>query len=117
MRVNGYYSDIVSLDNVLKTTANFPLTILGVYLLIDKAGSGGTTEIDVKRKRGGGAWTSILSTKPSVASAAGDDAISSNGVPNPLYTDIDAGDILRLDLTSSQTSGKGFLVRIDYQRT
>lgn len=113
-RVSGNYSVAGAVDGVLKTTTNFPIQVTGVRLLIDTAGSGGTTEIDVKYKRGVAAYTSILTTKPSVASSSGNDALSSNGVVNPSHDTLQAGDIIRLDLTSVQTNGVGFTVRIDY---
>lgn len=116
-RVGGPYGYYPAADGILKTTTNFPITITGVRILIDTAGSSGTTEIDVKYKRGGGAWTSILTTKPSVSYSAGNDALSSNGVVNPAEADLQAGDIIRLDTTSVQTNGIGFLVRIDFNRT
>lgn len=115
--VGGPYYVGGAVNGVLKTTVNFPITITGVRLLIDVAGSSGTTEVDVKFSRSGGAYTSILTTKPSVGYASGNDAISSNGVVNATYKDLIAGDIIRLDLTSVQTGGRGFVVRIDFVRT
>lgn len=118
-RVNGpyYHGWSGTITGLVKSAVNFSITITGVRLIIDTAGSSGTTEIDVKFKRGGGSWTSILSTKPTVAFGAGDDATSSNGVVDAANNDLLAGDLLRLDLTSVQTGGSGFTVRIDYVAT
>lgn len=113
MEVNGYY--YVN-DNVLKTTSNSALTITGARILVNVAGSSGTLEIDIKKKRGVGAYTSIFTTKPSLVYSTGDDALSSNAVLDSSQVDIQAGDILRLDITSAQVDGVGFLVRIDYDR-
>lgn len=113
LRVNGTYPVDA---NVLKTTANFSFEITGARLLIDTAGTAGTTEIDIQRYRSGGSYESIYTGLPSVAFGAGNDAISSNGVLNASKTDIEAGDILRLHTTSTQTGGIGYLVRIDYVR-
>jgi hypothetical protein len=113
LRVNGFYG---SKTGLLKTTANFSFTITGIRILIDQAGSAGDTEIDIQRKRGVGAYESVLSALPSVDFSAGNDALSSNATLNPTKTDIEPGDIIRLDLTSHQTDGNGFLVRIDYNR-
>lgn len=113
-RVNGPYSHSGAVDGVVKTTTNFPIEITGIRILIDTAGTSGTTEIDVKVKSGGGSFTSVLTTKPSLSYTSGNDALSSNGVVNPTYSTLSAGDILRLDLTSVQTDGRGFVVRIDY---
>jgi hypothetical protein len=115
-RVNGRYGLAGEIEGLLKTTANFSLTITGVRILIDVAGSAGTTEIDLLRKRGGDPFESILSSRPQIDYTEGDDALSDNAVLDLTKVDILAGDILRLDLTSVQTDGKGFLVRVDYNR-
>lgn len=117
--VNGTYQNYVT-TGVLKTTINFNLRVTGVYLLIDIAGSGGTTEIDLKFSRAGGAYTSILSTKPAIPYTAGNDAISSSSGTaadiNTVYRDLQAGDLLRMDITSAQTAGRNFMVRIDFTK-
>jgi hypothetical protein len=117
MRVNGPYGYYSAADGILKTTLNFPITVTGVRILVDVAGTSGTLEVDVEYKRGGGSWTTIMTTKPSVAYTAGNDALSSNGVVNASQADLQAGDILRLNIDSIQVAGNGFLVRIDYNRT
>lgn len=121
MRVNGPYGEPGDLqipaDGILKTTPNFNLTVTGARLLIDKAGVSGTTEIDIKYKRGGGAWTSIFTAKPSVASVAGDDATSTNAELNPSHVNLQAGDLIRLDIVSAQKRAVGMLVRLDYIKT
>lgn len=117
LRVNGPYGYLTAKDDVLRTTTNFPITITGCRLLIDTAGTAGTTEIDVKYKRGGGAWTSIMTTKPSVSYTLGSNYTSTNGIVNPTQADLQAGDLIRLDITSIQTSGIGFTVRLDFNRT
>jgi hypothetical protein len=113
---NGDYTSLNGLVGVIKTTLNFNLTVTGVRLLIDKCGSSGTTEIDIKFKRAAGAWTSILTTKPTVAYGAGDDAVSSNGVVNGTYDDLQAGDLLRVDITSVQAHGRTFYIRLDFNK-
>lgn len=115
--MNGQYGITGAQDGVVKFTTNFPITYTGVRLLIDKAGTSGTTEIDLKYKRGGGSYTSMLTTKPSISYSSGDDSVSSNGVLDPANSDLLAGDIIRLDLTSVQTNGRGFTIRIDYNRS
>ncbi len=114
LRVGGYY---VVTTGVIKTTTNYSLTILGARILVDTAGSSGTVEIDILRKRGVGAFTTIFNTKPSVLYSAGSDALSTNADLNPTMVGLQAGDIFRLDITSAQVNGKGFLVRIDYNRS
>lgn len=117
MRVNGHYDTLGATIGILKTVTNFALTITGIRIYIDEAGSSGSTEIDLKFSRAGGAYTSVLNTKPSVVFSAGNDAVSTNAILNSSYVDLEAGDILRLDTTSVQTGGRGFYVRIDYNKT
>lgn len=116
-RVNGPYYLTGATSGILKTTLNFNITITGARLLIDQAGSASTTEIDLKYKRGAGSYTTVFTTPPSVSYTAGNDALSSNAVLNLSEVDLEAGDILALDITSVQTGGVNFLVRIDYNKT
>jgi hypothetical protein len=113
MRVNGSYRTKTA---ILKTTCNFNLMVSGLRLIIDHAGTLGTTQVDVKFKRGAGAWTSILTTLPSVSYTSGDDAVSTNAVLNPTYSTLQGGDLIRLDVVSVQTSSMSFMVRIDYSK-
>ena len=114
--VSGEYDSLLS-ERILKTTMNFNLTITGVRILIDRAGTLGTTEIDMLYRRAGGIYTSVLTTRPSVAYTAGNDAVSSNAVLNLAEVALQTGDILAIDLTSVQTGGVGFYVRVDYNKT
>lgn len=120
-RVNGPYGEsgdlAIPANGILKTTLNFNLTVTGVRILIDQAGISGTTEIDLKYKRGVGAWTSIFTGKPSVLHSAGDDSTSVNAVLNMSQVNLQAGDILRLDITSVQARAVGMLIRLDYIKT
>ena len=118
LRVNGNPALLaIPFTNFLKTTCNFNLTITGVRILIDSAGSSGSTEVDIKFKRGSNPYTSIFTTKPSVSYTSGNDAVSSNAVLDPTYVNLQTGDILRLDITSAQVASKNFIVRIDYIKT
>lgn len=117
MRVDGYYADLDGITNVLKTVTNFNLTILGIKLYIDIAGTSDSTEIDIlKSSNAGASWTSIFNTKPSISYSAGNDAISSNEVLNSGQVDLSSGDLIRLDVTNTQANGRTFYVRIDYER-
>lgn len=117
MRVNGLYEDLGATTNILKTVCNFNLTITGVRIYVDQAGSSGTLTCDIKVSHSGGAYTSILTTLPSVSYTAGNDAVSTNAVLDVTKVNISSGDIIRLDTTSSQTYGNGFMVRIDYNKS
>lgn len=118
MRVNGNAAKLsLPYTGFLKTTMNFNITITGVRIITDIAGSSGSTEIDLKFKRGANPYTSIFTSLPTVSHSVGNDAASVNGVLNPTYVDLQTGDILRLDITGVQTAGKNFIVRIDYVKT
>lgn len=116
LRVGGYYSRLGATTGLIKTTTNFTLTLTGARIIVETAGSAGTLEIDIKRKRGGGAWESIFTALPSIGFGSGNDAISAAGTLDPSKVDLIAGDLLRLDTTSVQTNGKGFHVRLDFVR-
>lgn len=117
LNLNGSYHSMNGASGVLKTTCNFNLTVTGVRLLIDKAGSAGTTEVDIQYKRGAGSWTSILSTNPSVVYTEGDDSISTNSVLDPGEVDLEAGDLIRVNIESTQSYANNFQIRIDFSKT
>lgn len=113
--VTGPYSVAVPLVNCGMVRLNFDLTVLAGRLLIKTAGSSGSTEIDILYKRGASAFTSIFSTKPSVTSASGDYAISTNAVIST--TSLLAGDILRMDITTTQGgTPEGLLGILEYEK-
>ena len=92
----------------------YALTLTGAVLMIYEDGTSGTLEVDVQKKTGGGAFATIFSTKPSVASTGGDFSTSSNAVLST--TAIAANDILRLDLTSKMSGPDldGFELRLSF---
>jgi hypothetical protein len=110
--VKGNYVSFGTYTGAAHRRLSNNITITAVRILIIDGGTAGTTEIDLLYKRGVGAFTSIFTTKPSVAYTAGDYTLSSNAVI--LTTDLLASDILRLDITSSQTGNEEFHVYVDY---
>lgn len=118
LSVNGKASDLLPKDriNCLKTIIAFDLKVTGVFLLIDRAGISGTTEIDLKINAPDRPWVSILKTKPSVDFSAGDDATSTNAVLDPRFAQLMAGDTLSVDVKNTQLNGKSFMIRIDYEK-
>lgn len=113
--VTGPYEQAVPLLNCGIIRLNFALTVLAGRLIIGYAGTSGSTEIDILYKRGANPFVSIFSTKPSVAFGAGDYAISTNGIvtdPNLV-----AGDILRMDITTTQAGGpRNLLGLLEYEK-
>lgn len=86
------------------------MTLTGCRLLVGTAGSSGTLQVDIKYKRAAGAWTTILSAAMSSAYTEGDYDVVSGALA---VTDIQAGDLLRLDLQSVQTDMVNFGVYIE----
>lgn len=113
--VNGPYNlKGTPQTEVLLERINKAITLLSVRLFVIDAGTAGTLEIDLeKSSAGGGSWTTIFSTRPSLAYTAGDYSLSSNAVLST--TGFIAGDLLRMNITSVQTSGGNFKVIVDYE--
>lgn len=113
--VKGNYVSFGALTGVAfrRLFSNIVLTAGRIWVV--DAGASGTLEIDIQYKRGGGAFTSIFSTRPSVVYSNGDYYISTNGVLST--TDLQAGDILRLDIVTAQTGNEEFHVYLSYDVT
>jgi hypothetical protein len=116
LRINGPYSDFGAMTGYLETTININIRLTGARLIIATAGSSGTTTADLKYSRAGGAFTTVFDTLPSVAFGAGNYAVSSNAVLDATDKDLQAGDILRLDLTTVQAAANSCFLRLDYER-
>lgn len=94
---------------------NFNAEIINVWAFSSTPGSGGTTELDIKRSTApGNAFTSIFSTTPKftsahsvngvwVDSAGFQPAVTGVTAPVLLTTSVDQGDALRLDIITSMT--------------
>lgn len=125
--LDDHESRLVIAENAVNTPQGIEFEIVGNYHLVGpvagvlykkipsnilvqdvkihqfKGYNAGTTEIDLLYKRGADPFVSIFSIKPTVTSANGDFYTSSNGAVS--VTDLEADDILRLDITSVQTGG------------
>ncbi|PJF37939.1 MAG: hypothetical protein CUN55_19535, partial [Phototrophicales bacterium] len=114
--VIGRYWTVSVADEVLVQRIPYDATITNARIrigAIDQGGtSSGTLEIDIQKKRGAGAWASIFSTRPSVAAAAGSYAVSTNQVISD--TDLNAADLIRLDIKTQLTYVVEWEVIIEY---
>lgn len=81
------------------------LTITAARLLVKRAGTASSIQIDVEYKRGAGAWTSILSSPITALYSLGDYALVSGTLALQSFQ---TGDLLRLNLDAIQTSMVGF---------
>lgn len=92
---------------IWRSPASFTLTAAQISNLT--AGTSGTIEYDVKKSTTlGGVFTTVFSTKPSVAFGAGNDATSTNAVFST--TAVAQGDWLQLDISSFQSPQRRFHV-------
>lgn len=121
--VSGNYSKQLSLDAVMYFLVTQDITITAATLKIITAGSSGSLDVDIKRKRGAGSWESLFTDRPIVPYTAGNFATSDTGtgaqaavVDSTKETVLD-GDILRLDILSVQTDGIGFNVALNFEPT
>lgn len=101
-----FHHDIAYLDgitNVAQVKLTQAITILSAQIGIEVHGASGNLEIDVKFKRGAGAWTSIFQTVPKIPFGAGDGSNSDTGagataaVIDSTYDELLADDLLRID--------------------
>lgn len=116
---NGPYGILGTKTNVSGIERiTFSLTVAAVRLITTNVGSSGSTEIDILFKRGVAAFTSILTTRASVPSSAGDFGISVDAVLDGTLKLLQAGDLIRCDLTASQGGEpRSFLVAVEYDKT
>lgn len=113
--LNGKYASLtfplLNIDAVF--FAPYNLVINSVWIYNGNAGSGGTTEYDLKVKNPGGSYASILSTTGKITSAAAADIYTDSGsvvtgqtgVTKPVITtaNITAGQAIKFDLIQSMT--------------
>lgn len=91
------------------------ITVSGVKVTVPQPGTAGTLTIDIERKVGAGAWSSILSSTISVVYTAGIPTVTADaGIAIPT---IAAGSFLRLNVDSSQAGLKEALIEIEYTVT
>jgi hypothetical protein len=99
----------------------YDLEILSIFMFCQTAGSGGTTEIDIKKgTTSGGSFSTIFSTTPKIASTAGSNSWiqtggSGSGLTAPVLisSNLSAGDVLRCDLVAAQSgepNGTGLVI-------
>ena len=104
-------ADLVK-NEVLTWRVPFDITVLGTRLLILSAGASGSTEIELEVKQGVAAFTTILASPVSVAFGAGNYALGSASLG--ALTELDGGDIVRLNVNAVQEGGESFTVYMEY---
>ena len=100
-------------DGILHDRVFFDQTVLGVKLYIIDDGTAGTLTVDVEKKTGVGAWTSLLNAPIAVASGGGDLSITSGTLS--ASTSLLAGDLLRLNIDTVMTNMKDFTVFLEFE--
>lgn len=118
--VLGYYDRALGYEGVMYYQVIRDTTITAAKLYVFESGTSGSLDVDVKRKRGAGAWTSVftVSSRPTIPYTAGDNSDSDTGagaqaaVIESTTEALLAGDILRLDINSVLTGGKDFILSL-----
>lgn len=123
--INGFYpaAGYVGVDGL--TLFEYDVEIFGCYMYNLTQGSGGTTEIDIKKITSQGATPiSIFSQRPRISFGAGDNAWindggSFTGCVAPVFsiTTVLAGQALKCDLITGQTGGKNCGIVLFYRPT
>jgi len=90
------------------------LTVIEAGLQYFTAGSANTLECDVQYKRGGGAWTSIFSSRPQLAYNDADS--KATGTIDNTNDKLDENDLLRLNIHSLQTNIRKWMCYVVLQR-
>jgi len=98
-------------DNLAAFRVPFNITITGIRLDVNEAGTAGTTSIDVLSNQSG-TFATVLSGNITLAFGAGD--LAGANEPGLVVTDIDAGKFIRLDIDAIQTDANGYTVCISY---
>jgi len=107
----GQYVSTTTFQGLVYWKADRAFTLTQAKVAIFTSGSSGTLEIDMlKSSTIGGVYTTVFSTKPSLAFGAGNNIESSNAVFST--TAISQGDYLRIDITSFQAPQNKFLIQI-----
>lgn len=121
--VSGNYSKQLGLEGVMYYRVSQDITITDAVLKTITAGSSGSIDVDIQRKRGAGSWESLFTARPAVPYTAGNLADSATGtgstaaVVDSTKETLLEGDLLRLDIMSVQTNGIGFILSLYFEPT
>lgn len=116
MDLYGRYDYLSDKIGVAYTRVTDNVTVNAGRVMAHTAGTSGTTEIDIQFKRGVAAFKSLFTALPAVAFGAGNLGIGS-GTLDPSEVNLVPGDILRLDLSTSQVEGNGFSGFLEITKT
>lgn len=108
--VFGVLQSSFTKDEILIYRVPAAITLTAARLFIKTAGASGTTTIDLEYKRGGAAWTSILTGVISSDSADGDYHTETGTLAE---TDLIAGDLIRLNVDAVQEGMEDFIVYLE----
>lgn len=121
---NGRLEDLDGYNRAAHLILTQDIDILDAVLFIETHGGSGALEVDIKFKRGGGAWTSVFQTKPKIPFGAGNNSDSDTGtgataaIIDSTYDQLLAGDQMRLDITDAPTgTPENFTLKLFAQNT
>jgi hypothetical protein len=105
---------VLPASGIIMVPVERDITLLDAEICVLSAGTAGTLEVGFDYKSGVGAWTSVLTTNPSLAYGAGSLVKSTNGVVDPLNDEIDAGDFIRLNVVQNQTDLRFWVAQLTW---
>jgi hypothetical protein len=116
--VNGNYNVVPGIQSLIDGKRGLfkNYQVFGFMLSVDVAGSSSNLEVDIIRLTSGGSSASIFSTRPLIPASAGNDArilrrffdsttlVTASGATLPVLsvTNLSAGDVLSMNITSKQ---------------
>ena len=112
--VGPYWNEGSSITNAASVIrVPYDITLKNARLFLEDDGSSGTLTVDVKYSTDSGStWTTIFSSAPSIAQGGGDYGTDTGTLS---VTDIDAGDLLKLDITSVMSGNEAFSVIMEWE--
>lgn len=112
--VLGTTGKVIIQDGLVLERVNFDCIVTSIRLFVWTAGTTGTLTVDLEYKRGGGAWTSLLSTPLQASYASGDRHVATGALAVSSFQ-LNAGDIVRLNVDAVQTRGNSFQVLLEFE--
>jgi hypothetical protein len=109
----GYWRRSVPITNAATIIRiPFNITLTSAILFLEDDGTAGTLDVDITYKRGAGAWTTIFSVRPSIAFGGGAMSTTSGTLS---VTNLDAADLLKLDIITAMTDNEKFKVYLTWE--
>jgi hypothetical protein len=107
--IGTLYSPI-TMTEALAYRVEANLRVTAARLFVKKSGTSGSVQVDIQYKRGAGAWTTILTGSLSASYTLGNYAVVTGVLA---FQDFQAGDLIRLNISSVQDAMEDFTVYLE----